>query len=178
MVDTPVPGLCLMVDVAFGEPYGSSSKQLRWIPYEPPGSNVDTLCVMNRHCLKLRMLNEYTESLSVIVQQDATMYSCLYFCKLLYMFRMVTPPIIRSTYNCNYSIWHWSNFGKCSVWSQLIIRVMDPSLLPSASCWTIIDIDSRCTDPWTLKNNKILSPVLCMRLSFSAHVLSSRAGSH
>jgi len=25
------------------------------------------------------------------------------------MFRVVTPPIIRSTYNCNYSIWHWSN---------------------------------------------------------------------
>jgi len=42
--------------------YGSSSKQLRWIPYEPAGSNVDTVCVMNRHCLKLRMLNEDTES--------------------------------------------------------------------------------------------------------------------
>lgn len=45
-----------------GEPYGSSSKQLRWIPYEPAGSNVDTVCVMNRHCLKLRLLNEDTES--------------------------------------------------------------------------------------------------------------------
>ena len=47
--------------------------------------------------------------MSIIVQQDATMYSLLYFCKLLYMFRVVTLPIIRSTYNCNYSIWHWSN---------------------------------------------------------------------
>ena len=37
--------------------------------------------------------------MSIIVQQDATMYSLLYFCKLLYMFRVVTPPIIRSTYN-------------------------------------------------------------------------------
>jgi hypothetical protein len=61
----------------------------------------------------------------IIVQQDATMYSFLYFCKLLYMFRVVTPPIIRSTYNCNYSIWRWSNFGKCSVWSQLKMRGMD-----------------------------------------------------
>jgi len=25
------------------------------------------------------------------------------------MFRVVYPPIIRSTYKCNYSIWHWSN---------------------------------------------------------------------
>jgi len=47
--------------------------------------------------------------MSIIVQQDATMYSVLYFCKLLCMFRVLTPPIIRSTYNCNYSIWHWSN---------------------------------------------------------------------
>jgi len=71
--------------------------------------------------------------MSIIVQQEPTMYSLLYFCKLLYMFRVVTPPIIRSTYNCNYSIWHWSNFEKCSVWSQLKMRGMDPwSLLPSA----------------------------------------------
>jgi len=70
--------------------------------------------------------------MSVIVQQDATIYSLLYFCKLLYMFRVVTPPIIRSTYNCNYSIWHWSNFGKCCVWSQLKMRGMELSLIPSA----------------------------------------------
>jgi len=53
--------------------------------------------------------------MSIIAQKDATMYSLSYFHKLLYMFRVVNPPIIRSTYNCNYSIWHWSNFGKCSV---------------------------------------------------------------
>jgi hypothetical protein len=51
----------------------------------------------------------HRESMSIIVQQDANIYSLLYFCKLLYMFRVVTPPIIRSTYNCDYSIWHWSN---------------------------------------------------------------------
>jgi len=41
--------------------------------------------------------------MSIIVQQDATMYSLLYFCRLLYMFRVVIPPIIWSRYNCNYS---------------------------------------------------------------------------
>jgi len=45
----------------------------------------------------------HRESMSITVQQDATMYSSLYFCKLLYMFRVVSPSIIRSTYNCNYS---------------------------------------------------------------------------
>jgi len=72
------------------------------------------------------------ESMSIIVHQDATMYSLLYFCKLLYMFRVITSPFIRRTYNINYSIWHWSNLGKCSVWSQLKMRGMDRSLLPLA----------------------------------------------
>jgi len=74
----------------------------------------------------------HRESMSIIDQQDATVCSLLYFCKLLYMFRVVTPPIIRSTCNFNYSIWHWSNFGKYSVWSQLKMRGTDPSPLPSA----------------------------------------------
>jgi len=51
----------------------------------------------------------HRESMSIIVQQDATIYTLLYFCKLPYMFRVATPPITRSTYNCNYSIWHWLN---------------------------------------------------------------------
>jgi hypothetical protein len=79
------------------------------------------------------------EPMSITVQQDATMYSLLYFCKLLYMFWVVAPPIIRSTYNCNYSIWHWSDFGKCSVWSQLKMSGMYPSLIPSATAEGIRD---------------------------------------
>jgi hypothetical protein len=51
----------------------------------------------------------HPKSMSIIAQQDATICSLLYFCKLLYMFRVVTSLIIRSIYNCNYSIWHWSN---------------------------------------------------------------------
>jgi len=81
------------------------------------------------------MFNEFNvhgcvhcESMSIIIQQDATMYSLLYFCKLLYMFRVGTPPIIRSIYNCNYSIWHWSNFRKRRLRSQLSAL---SSLLPS-----------------------------------------------
>ena len=51
----------------------------------------------------------HRESMSIIVQQDAAITSLLYFCKLLYKLRVATPPIIRSTYNCDYSILHWSN---------------------------------------------------------------------
>ena len=35
------------------------------------------------------------------------LFSLLHFCRQLYMFRVLTP-IIRSSYNCNYSFWHWS----------------------------------------------------------------------
>ena len=64
-------------------------------------------------CYKLRRIyvhgSVHRESMSIIVQQDATIYSFSYFCILLYMFWVIIPPIIRSTYDCNYSMWHWSN---------------------------------------------------------------------
>jgi len=73
-------------------------------------------CPTKNHCFisrpKLTMhssLSLTINTMSIVVQQDATVYSLLYFCNLLYMFRVVTPPIIRSIYNCNYSIWHRSN---------------------------------------------------------------------
>jgi len=31
-----------------------------------------------------------------------------FICKLLYMFRVVSPHITRNTNNCIYSIWYWS----------------------------------------------------------------------
>ena len=40
----------------------------------------------------------HREAMSTVVQQDATTCSLLYFCKLLYTFQVVTPPIIRSTF--------------------------------------------------------------------------------
>ena len=35
-------------------------------------------------------------------------YTVYFIWKLLYMFRVVPPPIIRSAYNCIYSIWYLS----------------------------------------------------------------------
>jgi len=36
-------------------------------------------------------------------------YTVYYIWKLLFMFRVVIPPIIRSAYNCIYSIWYLSD---------------------------------------------------------------------
>ena len=51
----------------------------------------------------------------IIVQQEATVFSLLYFCRQLYVFRVLTP-IIRSSYNCNYSFWH-SSTGSTTSWN-------------------------------------------------------------
>jgi hypothetical protein len=74
------------------------------------------LCFVKSRPLCFFMFMDSCISISIIGQQGVTIYSLLYFCILLYMFWVVTPPIIRSTYNCNYGIWHWSK----------------PSLLPFA----------------------------------------------
>jgi len=34
------------------------------------------------------------------------LFSLLHFCRQLYMFQVLTP-IVRSSYNCNYSFWYW-----------------------------------------------------------------------
>jgi len=41
-----------------------------------------------------------------IVKQKCDLFSLLYFCTQLYMFRVLTP-IIRSSHNFNYSFWYW-----------------------------------------------------------------------
>jgi len=52
-------------------------------------------------------------------------YTVYYAWKMLYMFRVVPPPITRSAYNCIYSIWYlshrychlslsWKSWGDCS----------------------------------------------------------------
>ena len=41
----------------------------------------------------------------ITAQEDATYFSLLHFCRQLYVLRVLTP-IIRSSYNCNYSFWY------------------------------------------------------------------------
>jgi hypothetical protein len=88
------------------------------------------------------------------------------------MFRVVPPPIIRSTYNCIYSIWHLSD-------RKLLPAVCAPDdgwryhrkhihqfpeinkLCNVASCWIYIRIYV-----YVLGNNKKISKYLCTRLGF------------
>ena len=36
------------------------------------------------------------------------LYTVYFICKLLYMFRVFSPPVVRNTNNSLYSIWYWS----------------------------------------------------------------------
>ena len=78
-------------------------------PSAPVSLMVKHLVSFKRLPVRFYRNADYPDSLSIIVQKNVTMYSLLYFCKLLYVFRVVTPPIIRRSYNCNHSIWHCSN---------------------------------------------------------------------
>ena len=64
----------------------------------------------NRQVINLTFMGPCIVSiLSIYFQQDATLHSLFISGKLLYMFQVVSPPIIRSTHNCIYSIWYLSN---------------------------------------------------------------------
>ena len=41
-------------------------------------------------------------------------YTVYFIWKLIYMFRVVPQPIIRSADNCIYSIWYCSSFSTCA----------------------------------------------------------------
>jgi hypothetical protein len=43
------------------------------------------------------------------ISNNMQRYTVCYIWKLLYMFQVVPPPIIRSAYNCIYSIWYLSH---------------------------------------------------------------------
>ena len=112
--------------------------------------NCDLTPSETEYCTYIHTFNVHgsvhRESMSIIVQQDTTKYSLSYFCKLLYMFPVVTPPIIRSTYKCTYSIWHWSNrlcylplwwrVWNCCSSSNLVVVVV-PFIELSLMCVTI-----------------------------------------
>jgi len=49
-------------------------------------------------------------SILIIVQRDATQSSLFYSASSLYVFRVSTTPITRSTQNCNYSLRYWSSY--------------------------------------------------------------------
>ena len=43
------------------------------------------------------------------ISNKMQLYTVNFIWKLLYMFRVLPPPIIRSAYNCIYSIWYLSD---------------------------------------------------------------------
>ena len=69
--------------------------------------------------------------LFIYFQQDATLQSLFISGKLLCIFRVVSPPIIRSTHNCIYSIWYLSNrycylllLWKCWNWFECGVEIV------------------------------------------------------
>jgi hypothetical protein len=70
-------------------------------------NQIDFKCDNDR---KIFLWDEFMELVINYVNNCPTICNYIQFiytCKLLYMFRVVSPPIIRSSYHCIYSIWHY-----------------------------------------------------------------------
>ena len=74
------------------------------------------------------------------------LFSLLHFCRQLYMLRVLTP-IIRSSYNCNYSFWYWLT-GSTTIRSRCWVGT-DSWTWISSRCW--VGTNScyySCTSSW------------------------------
>ena len=47
--------------------------------------------------------------LIILISNEMQLYTVYFIWKLLYVFRVVPPPILRSAYNCIYSVWYLSH---------------------------------------------------------------------
>jgi len=69
-----------------------------------------------------------------------TMQSIYYSASSLYMFRVSTTPIIRSTQNCNYSLRYWSCF--CAA---IFLQRGQMAILEGGSCTKNMNITGGCS---------------------------------
>ena len=88
----------------------SSAKRCDRHPYDCPDGSDEENCggeirynhltfYVQRSVHRVICVNNYPTSCNNI--------QFIYICKLLYMFQVVSPPIVRSSYHCIYSIWHY-----------------------------------------------------------------------
>jgi len=108
--------------------------------------DVNPLCNLKQF-LSVKTVLPYNNSINIFqyISNKMQRYTVYFIWKLPYKFRVVTPPIIRSIYNCIRS-WWWVEvpFETCRAVSRI------NKLCNVASCWIYIGIFLRCTDPWTL----------------------------
>jgi hypothetical protein len=90
-------------------PFFNKRNSLKMFPVRP---TVVALRFLFINCYK-DFFNVYgsvhCKYIPIYIQQDATSRQFIYIWKLLYMFRVVPLPIIRSSHNCIYSIWYLSH---------------------------------------------------------------------
>jgi hypothetical protein len=65
--------------------------------------------IHNRTNIRQCTMFEDKNNLVQYISNKMQLYTVYYMWKLLYMFRVLFPPIIRSAYNCIYSIWYLSH---------------------------------------------------------------------
>ena len=94
-----------------------------------------------RYCGRIGNISRTSEPfIQIHIKQDATLHNLFISGKLFYMFQVVSPPIIRSTHNCIYSIWHLLNqeLELVWVWCGNCIDLFWCGLHPSSGAHTTV----------------------------------------
>jgi len=90
-----------------------TSESLLWDPRGPIlTAGVDVYLIRLCSVLPSTFLSILWEIMNLVfyyISNKMQRYTVYFVCKLLYMFRVVLSPIIRSTNNCIYSIWYLSH---------------------------------------------------------------------
>jgi hypothetical protein len=67
------------------------------------------LSLLGTHRMEKKQEKRQLEEIFQYIPNKMQRYTVYFIWKLLYMFRVVLPPVIRSAYNCMYSIWYLSH---------------------------------------------------------------------
>ena len=114
------------------------------------------------------------------------LYTVYFVCKLLYMFRVVSPPIIRSTSNCMYKISNiLRNVSKCPTrctYTQFILSVNCSTrfgwfLRPSSGAQITVCTASGTSQPLLMPVTiveEFTDNINCVQLHLVGHLLTFR----
>ena len=80
-----------------------------WDRINPLNAELNPICHLLVLLGDLTFMGPCIVSISQHISNKIQRYTVYYIWKMLYMFRGVLPPIIRSAYNCIYSIWYLSH---------------------------------------------------------------------
>jgi hypothetical protein len=88
---------------------GGKMPETYWAVNKRQDNKLENCCIWLVIYLNCTMMHGFTNLKFQYISNKMQRYAVYFIWKLLYIFRVVPTPIIRSAYNCIYSIWYLSH---------------------------------------------------------------------